>query len=81
MHEKMCTKQLARKRCSSQLSIKLFAKNIKKYWFFFQMTRGTPNFVILLKENENLQKWSNMQKSRMFIKNWLYQEQRPVEDN
>ena len=77
----MCTKKIAQKLCPGQLKIDLFTKNLKSSWLCScQMIRGVPITVILWKENKNLQNWSNMQKSGIFYENWLYQEQRPLEE-
>ena len=70
---KICTKNYARKRCPlNQLDINVITKNNKKLrldclkatTFANQMT---PIFVILWKENKNLQKGANMQKSRKLV--------------
>ena len=84
LHKKNCTKNFARNWCPSQLNIKLFTKNKNNFRLrFLQMTtfvdQMTPIIVKIWKENKKPTKSANMQLSRIFYENWLYQEQRPYE--
>ena len=85
---KICTKNYARKRCPpNQLNIKLITKNNKNVRLIFLqvakfVNQMTPIIVILWKENKNLQKRANMKiHENWFYENWLFQEERPFEEN
>ena len=62
---KICTKKLARKRCPSQLNIKLFTKNIKNHFFFKWLNCESDDAHYCLKKQNPTIK-PNIQKSRTF---------------
>ena len=67
LHEEICTKKLARKRCPSLLNIQLFAKKNKKSGLhFFSNTQRISHYCDTSKRKPKHTKMGDMQKLRIF---------------